>query len=125
MSEYKGYRDLIVYQKAYKLALEIFDLTKSFPADEKFSLVDQIRRSSRAVPSNIGAAWVKRKYPKSFVSKLLDALEEETETEIWLDLSKDHSYIVEKVYNRLIENYSEIARMLQSMFNNPEKFCPR
>jgi len=82
MSNYKGYRDLIVYQKAYKPVLEIFEFTKSFPADEKFFPVNQIRRSSRAFPSSAGAAWVKRKYPESVVIKLLDVLEEETETEI-------------------------------------------
>ena len=80
MAGYQGYRDLIVYQKSYKLAMEIFEISKSFPKEEKYSLTDQIRRSSRAVPANISAAWVKRKYPKSFVSKLLDALEEESET---------------------------------------------
>ena len=83
MAEYRGFRDLIVYQKSYKLAMEIFELTKTFPKEEKYSLIDQIRRSSRAVPANISAAWVRRRYPKFFVSKLLDALEEEAETEVW------------------------------------------
>jgi four helix bundle protein len=85
MSNYQGFRDLIVYQKSYKLAMEIFEITKSFPKEEKYSLVDQIKRSSRSVPANIAEAWVKRKYPKSFVSKLLDSLAEEAETEVWID----------------------------------------
>ena len=80
MPNYRGFRDLIVYQKSYKLAMEIFEITKEFPKEEKYSLVDQIRRSSRSVPANIAEAWVKRKYPKSFVSKLLDSLSEESET---------------------------------------------
>jgi len=80
MSNYRGFRDLIVYQKSYDLALEIFEITKTFPKEEKYSLVDQIRRSSRSVPANIAEAWVKRKYPKSFISKLLDSLAEEAET---------------------------------------------
>lgn len=78
MTGYKGFRDLIVYQKSYKLAMEVFEVTKTYPKEEKYSLVDQIRRSSRSVPSNIAEAWVKRKYPKSFVSKLLDSLAEES-----------------------------------------------
>lgn len=66
---------------------EIFKITKTFPREEKYSLIDQVRRSSRAVPANISAVWVRRKYPKFFISKLLDALEEEAETEVWLNMS--------------------------------------
>jgi four helix bundle protein len=123
MNNYKGYRDLIVYQKSYKLAMEVFEISKSFPKEEKYSLTDQIRRSSRAVPANISAAWVKRKYPKSFVSKLLDAMEEESETEVWLDFSYDSQYIDSETHNLLIERYHENAKMLSSMINSPEKFC--
>jgi len=85
--EYKGFRDLKAYQLSYQLALEIFELTKKFPKEEVYSLTDQIRRSSRSVPSNIAEAWRKRKYPKSFVSKLIDSLAEESETEVSLDFS--------------------------------------
>jgi four helix bundle protein len=67
--EYRGFRDLIVYQLSYQLAVEIFEITKSFPKEEKYSLTDQIRRSSRSVASNIAEAWSRRKYPKSFVNK--------------------------------------------------------
>jgi four helix bundle protein len=123
MTQYQGFRDLIVYQKSYKLAMEIFEITKSFPREELYSLVDQMRRSSRSVPSNIAEAWVKRKYPKSFVSKLLDALAEEAETEVWIDMSKDSNYIDDIVHNSLFDRYQEVAKMLASMINNPEKFC--
>jgi len=123
MSNYRGFRDLIVYQKSYKLAMEIFEITKSFPKEEKYSLVDQIRRSSRSIPSNIAEAWVKRKYPKSFVSKLLDSLAEEKETEAWIDMSKDCKYIDDQLHNSLLERYQEVAKMLNSMINTPEKFC--
>jgi len=123
MSNYRGFRDLIVYQKSYKLAMEIFEITKSFPKEEKYSLVDQIRRSSRSIPSNIAEAWVKRKYPKSFVSKLLDSLAEEAETEAWIDMSKDCKYIDDQLHNSLLERYQEVAKMLNSMINTPEKFC--
>ena len=123
MANYQGFRDLIVYQKSYKLAMEIFEMTKSFPKEEKYSLVDQVRRSSRSVPANIAEAWVKRKYPKSFVSKLLDSLAEEAETEVWIDMSKDCKYIDDQLHNSLLERYQEIAKMLNSMINTPEKFC--
>ena len=123
MGNYKGFRDLIVYQKSYALALEISRITKKFPKEEQYVLTDQIRRSSRSVPSNIAEAWVKRKYPKSFVSKLLDALAEESETEVWLDMSKDFEYIDIQLHDSLLERYQEVAKMLSSMINTPEKFC--
>ena len=114
---------MIVYQKSYKLAMEIFEITKSFPKEEKYSLVDQIKRSSRSVPANVSEAWVKRKYPKSFVSKLLDSLAEESETEVWIDMSKDCKYIDNLVHKSLLSQYDEVAKMLNSMINNPDKFC--
>lgn len=123
MLGYRGFRDLIVYQKSYKLAMDIFEITKTFPKEEKYSLVDQIRRSSRSVSSNIAEAWVKRKYPKSFVSKLLDSLAEEGETEVWIDMSKDCKYIDDELHNSLLEKYTEVAKMLNSMINTPDKFC--
>ena len=125
MIKYQGFRDLIVFQKSYKLALEIFEITKSFPKEEKYSLIDQIRRSSRSVPANISEAWVKRKYPKSFVSKLFDALAEEAETEVWIDMSYDNTYIDKDLHDSLITRYQEIARMLTSMISTPEKFTPK
>jgi four helix bundle protein len=123
MAIYRGFRDLIVYQKSYKLAMEIFEITKEFPKEEKYSLVDQIIRSSRSISANIAEAWVKRKYPKSFISKLLDSLAEESETEVWIDMSKDCKYINDQLQNSLLERYQEIAKMLSSMINSPEKFC--
>jgi four helix bundle protein len=123
MLNYQGFRDLIVYQKSYKLAMEVFEITKSFPQEEKYSLVDQVRRSSRSVPANIAEAWVKRKYPKSFVSKLLDSLAEEAETEVWIDMSKDSKYIEQQLHNSLLEKCQEIGKMLNSMISTPEKFC--
>lgn len=123
MAGYRGFRDLIVYQKSYKLAMEIFEITKEFPREEKYSLVDQIRRSSRSVPANIAEAWVKRKYPKSFVSKLLDSLAEESESEVWIEMSRDCKYIDDQLNNSLLERYQEVAKMLSSMINSPEKFC--
>lgn len=120
---YKGFRDLKVYQLSYKLALEIFEITKSFPKEELYSLTDQIRRSSRSIPGNIAEAWRKRKYLKSFTSKLTDSFAEESETEVWLDFSKDLNYITIEKYELFIKKYDEVARMLSSMIDNPDKFC--
>ena len=83
MAVLRGFRDLIVYQKSYTLAMKIYEITKWFPKEEKYSLIDQIRRSSRSIPANIAEAWAKRIYPKVFVNKLSDALGEEHETEVW------------------------------------------
>jgi four helix bundle protein len=119
---YQGFRDLIVYKKSYKAALEIFELTKAFPAEERYSLIDQMRRSSRSVPANIAEGWRKRKYTKMFVSKLIDCSGEASETEVWLDFSKDLRYITSEKHLYFIEIYEEINKMLFSMINTPEKF---
>jgi four helix bundle protein len=121
--EYHGFRDLIVYQLSYKLALEIFDVTKKFPKEEKYSLVDQIRRSSRSVPTNIAESWYHRKYPKSFVSKLIDCTGETGETEVWINFSFDHGYINKETQEHLVDKYNEVHKMLSSMISQPEKFC--
>ena len=120
---YRGFRDLIVYQKSYKLAIEITKLTKSFPKEEKYVLVDQMRRASRSAPANLAEAWARRKYPKSFVSKLIDSHGEEMEMEVWLDMAFDFEYITKNTHDRLLDGYLEISKMLQSMETSPEKFC--
>mgnify|MGYP001791634500 CR=1 FL=1 len=123
MSKIESFKDLIVYQKAYKLAMEIFDISKSFPKEEKYSLTDQIRRSSRSVTSCIAESWAKRRYEKSFINKLTDSLGEENETEAWLDYSKDCKYIQIETHERLLSEYDEVRKMLISMINHPEKWC--
>ena len=125
MAQINGFRDLIVYQKAYQLAMEIFEITKTFPKEERYSLTDQIRRSSRSVTANIAEAWAKRIYIKSFVHKLSDSLGEEFETEGWLDYSKDCGYISEEDHSHLMSGYDEVRKMLISMMNSPEKFCKK
>ncbi|MDA3893227.1 MAG: four helix bundle protein [Salinivirgaceae bacterium] len=97
-----GFRELLAYKKAFELALKIFEITKSFPSEEKYSLTDQIRRSSRSVCSNIGEAYRKRRYPKHFTSKLSDSDGENTETQIWLDFSLSFKYISKELYDELI-----------------------
>ena len=123
MSQVNSFRDLIVYQKAYKLAMEIFEISKSFPKEEKYSLTDQMRRSSRSVTSNIAEAWAKKRYVKSFVNKLTDSLGEEYETEVWLDYSRDTKYITSLMHSELMNEYDEVRKMLISMINHPEKWC--
>ena len=121
--KYKGYKDLIVYQKAYSLAMEIFRITKTYPKEEKYSLTDQIRRSSRSVVTNIVEGWQKRLYQKLFISKMIDALGESGETEVWLNFSLDCVYITKDKYNQLRNSYEEINRMLFGMITKPERFA--
>ena len=92
----RGHRDLKVYQLAYKLAMEIFNESKTFPKEERYSLTDQIRRSSRSVPANIAEGFRKRRYPNMFVSKMADADSETAETQVWLDFAHDCSYLSEE-----------------------------
>ncbi len=122
-NNYLGFRDLIVYQKSYKLAVDIFHLSKSFPAEEKYVLTDQMQRSSRSIPSNIAEAWSRRRYPKSFVNKLIDSHGEEMEMEVWIDMAFDFKYISKTVHDEILIRLTEISKMLTSMENNPEKFC--
>lgn len=118
-----SFKDLIVYQKAFEQAVRIFEITKSFPKSEQRSLIDQIRRSSRSVCTNIGESWRKRRYVAHFVSKLTDADAEASETTVWLDFSLECSYIDDQVHKELSAQYDEIGRMLGSMIASPEKFC--
>lgn len=120
--QYGGYRDLKVYQLAYRLAMEIFEETKRFPKEERYSLTDQIRRSSRSVPGNIAEAWKKRFYPKMFVSKIVDAAGEAGETEVWIDVSKDAGYLLVERYKYFTSGYDEVNRMLYGMADKSEKF---
>lgn len=119
-----GYKSLKVYQLAYKLAMEIFELSKSFPKEEKYSLTDQIRRSSRSVCTNIAEGYRKRIYPKHFRSKMSDADGEVSETQVWLDFSRDCKYIDIEIHEKLYPKYEEIGKMLGAMIKNPEKFLP-
>ena len=119
----RTFKDLIVYQKAFQLAMQIFEITKDFPKIEQFSLTDQIRRSSRSVCVNIGEAWRRRMYPAHFVSKLTDADAEATETMIWLDFSLHCQYLGQSTYKIVTDGYEEIGKMLGSMISSPEKFC--
>jgi len=118
----QGFRDLKVYQLSYRLAMEIYSATKTFPREEQYSLTDQIRRSSRSVATNIAEGYRKRQYPSMFLSKVADADSEATETQIWLDFAMDCGYLSKEQHARLIRAYEEVGRMLGSMIAFPEKF---
>ena len=120
-----GVKGLRVYQLAYKTAMEVFRYSRSFPPDERYSLVSQIRRSSRSVAANIAEGYRKRQYPAMFSSKLADADAEATETGVWLDFARDCGYLTAEVHRELTAAYEEIGRMLHSAISDPEKFAPR
>lgn len=116
------YLDLIVYQKTYKLAMDIFERTKKFPSEEKFSLIDQIRRSSRSVCVNFVEAYRRRKYKAHFLSKLNDSETENAETQVWLEFSKDCKYLPIEEYNDFRFRNDEVGKMIWYMIQNPDKF---
>ena len=115
-------KELKVYQKAYALAMEIFDLSKNWPYDEKFSLTDQIRRSSRSVCTNLREAWAKRRYEAHFVNKLTDCDGENSETDTWLDFAKDCGYLSVSDHGRLVKGCREIGAMIGAILNDPTPF---
>lgn len=119
----KHFRDLEVYQIAFKSAMRIFSITKQFPVDEKYSLTDQIRRSSRSVCSNLAEGWRKRKYKAVFINKLTDSMQEASETQTWLEFSRACSYINNDLFDELDSEYEKIIKMLNSMEINADKFC--
>ncbi len=117
-----SFRDLKVYQIAFKLAMDIFKVTTDFPEEEKYALTTQIRKSSRSVCSSIGEGYRKRKYQAHFVSKMTDSDMENSETQVWLDFSLSCKYISIDVYKEYFERSEEIGRMLNHMIDNPEKY---
>jgi len=118
-------KELEVYKKAYSLAMEIFDISKSFPKEEKYALTDQIRRSSRSVCLNLREAWAKRRYVAHFISKLTDCDGENSETDSSLDFAKDCGYINIKEHKRLTQEVAEVGKMLGAMIKNPNPFIKK
>jgi four helix bundle protein len=116
------HQDLIVYKKSIEASMEIFELLKSFPKEETYSLTDQIRRASRSVPANIAEAWRKRRYKAALVSKLNDAEGEAAETQTWLEVAVRSKYVMRDSAKRLFLEYDEIISMVVSMQNNPDKW---
>ena len=118
----KHFKDLEVYKRQRDLSRDVFRLSKSFPAEERFSLTDQLRRASRSIGAQIAEAWAKRLYPKHFVSKLSDADGEQMETQHWLIEAGDCDYLDEENSKRLLALCMEIGRMLGSMMRKAELF---
>jgi four helix bundle protein len=121
----ESFRDLVVYKNARKLAISIFELTKSFPKEEMYSLTDQIRRSSRSIGAQIAEAWAKRRYKKHFISKLTDADGEQQETQHWIETAEDCRYLNPEQTKKLNSALSEIGRMINSMINKADIFCDK
>ena len=121
----RGYRELRVYQAAMDAAMEVFELTRRFPAEEKFSMVDQMRRSSRSVCANTAEAWRKRRYPAHFVSKLSDAEGEAEETRVWIEFAGRCGYLSRDQAEELDEKYDKIIGQLVRMISNPKQWTIR
>ncbi len=118
----RTHRDLDVYKLAFQAAVDIYNLTKTFPKEEIYSLTDQIRRSSRSVCANIAEAFRKRKYPKHFVSKLSDSEAEAAESQVWLDFALEFGYITKEQFEMLDKEYEQIIGKLVNMASHPEKW---
>jgi len=118
----KSHRELKAYKLSFEAGMAIFNLSKKFPKEETYSLTDQMRRSSRSVSANIAEAFRKRRYPKSFVSKLSDSESESAETQVWLDYALACKYINNEDYEKLNQQYENIIGMLVNMSNHPEKW---
>lgn len=117
-----SFRDLKVYQSAMEAAMEIFQITKSFPLDEKFSMTDQITKSSRSVCANIGEAWRKRRYKSAFIAKISDAETEACETQIWLEFALRCNYLGNEKSDDLNERYDHVISQLVIMINDADKW---
>lgn len=117
-----GFKELTVYKKSFELAMKIYELSKSFPREETYSLTDQIRRSSRSVSTSIAEAYRTRLYPAHFVSKTSDADMENSETQVWLEFAEQCEYISTEVKNELEKDSAEVGRLLNHMISNPEKY---
>ena len=111
----KTFRDLVVYQKSYQLALELFRLTASFPHDERYGLIDQIRRASRSIPGNIAEGWAKRQYVNVLKQYLLDAAGSCAEMSVWLSFARDCGYLASKEHARFDAEYEGVGKMLAGL----------
>jgi four helix bundle protein len=125
MAVIRSFRDLKVYQAARVEARKVFEATRSFPAEEKFSLTDQIRRSSRAVNAMIAEAWARRRYQAAFVNEINEALGEAMETQAWLDRALDCAYLAPAKHREFDAAWQSIGAMLQKLVDRADTFCPR
>jgi len=116
---------LLAYQKEFRLAMEIFQISKSFPKEEKYALTDQIRRSSRSVCACLAESYRKRNYPAHFISKLSDSDMENSETQVWLDFALACEYLDNSAHERLVREVQEVGKLINFMMLHPEKFGSR
>lgn len=117
-----SHKELDVYRLAYRLAMDIYHVSKKFPIEEKYSLTDQIRRSSRSVATNIAEAFRKRRYEKAFVAKLSDSEGEVAETQTWLDFARDCGYINLEICSKYSQEYEHVLGMIVNMIKSPDKW---
>ena len=122
MSNIRHFRQLEVYQSAMDVAVKLFELSKKFPIEERYSLTDQVRRSSRSVCANIAEAWRKRRYPNAFVSKLSDAEAEAAETQVWIECAVKSGYLPLEQADELDKRYENIQGKIVNMLSHPEKW---
>ena len=116
----RSHRDLEVYQRAFDAAMTIFEQSKGFPKEERYSLTDQIRRSSRSVCANLAEAWRKRRYEAAFISKLSDAETEAAETQVWLEFAVKCGYLPAEPTRQIYREYDKVLRTIVGMINHPE-----
>lgn len=114
------HRELLVYQRAFEAATEIFELSRAFPREETYALTDQIRRSSRSVCANLAEAWRKRRYMAAFISKLSDAEAEAAETQVWLEFAVKCGYMPRDTAATLYETYTGILKTIVGMITHPQ-----
>src|SRR5262245_32892763 len=122
MTKIATHRELDVYKIAFEAAMKIFELSKEFPPDEKFSLTSQIRKSSRSVCANLAEAWRKRRYKAAFISKLCDCEGEAAETQTWLEFSVKCGYLKRDIGKALYSDYDQILGKLVRMINSPQSW---
>jgi four helix bundle protein len=125
MTAIRSYKELDVYRRAMDLAMDVFKITSGFPSQERYSLVDQIRRSSRSVCANIAEAWRKRRYKAAFVSRLSDAETEAAETQVWIEFSHRCGYIDDDSARRLDGGYDHVIAQLITIMESPDKWIIR
>lgn len=122
MEKIKTHRDLVVYRMAFETAMKIFEISKRFPVEEKYSLTDQVRRSSRSVCANLSEAFRKRRYKAAFIAKLSDCESESAETQVWLDFAFECNYLEKSLYQALYQEYDYIIGKLIVMIKNSDKW---
>jgi four helix bundle protein len=120
----RKHTELQVYQRSFAAAMSLFQLSKKFPPEEKYSLTDQVRRSSRSVSANLAEGWRKRRYPAAFAAKLSDCEGEAAETQTWLQFAVECGYLKSPEARSLYQEYDEIIAMLVTMNQNAEAWKP-